>query len=99
MPGAFVAVGEVTELHVVEQEGIAARYIGVPRIPAHALVGQAKGVGRVSVGQHGAIGAVVDVAAAGVLGPGSAYFGLQRLLRPQGLEMDQAEDVLAVDIL
>src|SRR5690606_17079531 len=67
LPGAFLDVGEVVDLHEVDQERVAAGDIGERIVTAHALVAGAEGVTTQAVGEHGAKGLVVQVAEVAVL--------------------------------
>src|SRR5690606_16702280 len=101
LPGALVGIGEVVDLHEVDQEGVAAVDIGKAGIAAHLLVGEADLVAVQAVAEHAVPGLVVDLAGVGrtaVLAQTHAQVGAQ-FTGPYGLFGEQAEEVLAVDIV
>src|SRR5690606_33621144 len=101
LPGALVGIGEVVDLHEVDQEGVAAIDIGKAGIAAHLLVGEADLVAVQAVAEHAVPGLVVDLAGVGrtaVLAQTHAQVGAQ-FTGPYGLFGEQAEEVLAVDIV
>ncbi|MCY1175629.1 hypothetical protein D9M73_158730 [compost metagenome] len=83
MPGTFVLAGEVVDLHEVDQVGVAAIDVGEAGVAAHALVAETEGMAAEGIGEHGAEGIVVDVAAAVVGGAGVAQVTLERLAYAQ----------------
>ncbi len=101
LPGALVGIGEVVDLHEVDQEGVAAVDIGKAGIAAHLLVGEADLVAVQAVAEHAVPGLVVDLAGVGrtaVLAQTHAQVGAQ-FTGPYGLFGEQAEEVLAVDVV
>src|SRR3989338_7899318 len=101
LPGALVGVGEVVDLHEVDQERVAAIDIGVTGVAAHVLKAQAEFVAVDRVAEHGVEGAVVDLAGIGcaaVVAQHHPYIGAQGAAA-QRLAGEQAEEVLAIDIV
>ncbi|KMQ53286.1 hypothetical protein ACS96_29800 [Pseudomonas aeruginosa] len=99
LPGALVLVGEIADLHEVDQIRIGPGQVGETAVAGHALVAEAEGVAAQAIGEQRIQRAIVDAAAALVGGTRPADVGLQRLVIGERQEVLHAEIMLAVEIL